>query len=199
MSGMNNGSANVKTGTTGLLLGLLLGVLLPPITWLMAFFLHRKYRGEGNPSDAKGIKIGVIISGILFILAGTALIALVGALSITTADTKEIHRAFQEGVALGHHTTCKSNLKKIATALEKWSRDHEGSYPDQLFELTEGRNNKYLLLIPTCPAADSDTYVYKHINNPEVFTVYCSGKHHENAGCSEDHPLFDSVNGLVEK
>ena len=49
---------------------------------------------------------------------------------------------------------CKSNLKVLSTALEMYSTDWNGLYPEQLSQLTPN----YLKTIPRCPKIDRDTY-----------------------------------------
>ncbi|MDO5297657.1 MAG: prepilin-type N-terminal cleavage/methylation domain-containing protein [bacterium] len=105
---------------------------------------------------------------------------------------------FVRARAQGHLTACKSNLKNIGTALEMYSTDHAGRYPSLTEGLTTGNNGGYLKIIPTCPAAGSDTYVYTSTMNPDVFTIYCSGSQHTVLDVSTNFPQFNSVQGLVE-
>ncbi len=95
---------------------------------------------------------------------------------------------------------CVSNLKQLATACEMYATDHVGRYPTSLSKLTEGYEGGYLKTILPCPAAGADTYSvsYSVTTNPDVFTIYCSGHHHELAGIPENNPRFDSVQGLID-
>ncbi len=179
-------SAKVKTGTTGLIIGIILGLFLPIITWIIALILHGNYRKSGNLSDAKGLKIGFLAT---FLVA-----CLLPLLALATILVPNFLRAR----AQGHYTACKSNLKNIGTALEMYSTDHAGRYPETLSVLTTGENGGYLKLIPTCPAAGEDTYVYKKDTNPDIFVIYCCGSHHTILDIPTDRPAFDSLQGLIE-
>ncbi|MDO5296826.1 MAG: hypothetical protein Q4F00_09360 [bacterium] len=96
-------------------------------------------------------------------------------------------------------TGCKNNLKNIGTALEMYSCDHAGRYPERLSALTQGQNGGYLKHIPTCPAAGKGTYVYTKNADPDVFTLYCSGSNHKDQGYAENSPGFDSLQGIIEE
>ncbi|MDO5295234.1 MAG: zinc ribbon domain-containing protein [bacterium] len=177
------GSAKVKTGTTGLIIGIILGLFLPIITRIIALILHGNYRKSGNLSDAKGLKIGFLAT---FLVA--CLLPLLAAIIVPN---------FVRARAEGHYTACKSNLKNIGTACEMYCCDHEGRYPESLAELTTGENGSYLKLIPTCPAG-SGAYGYKKATGPDLFVVYCAGHHHEALDIPENRPAYDSVTGLIE-
>lgn len=105
-----------------------------------------------------------------------------------------------ESRSQGHLTACKSNLKNIATALEMWSTDNDGKYPDSLAELTPN----YLRFIPSCPAAKADTYstTYRKFQREGqdygAYEVYCKGHYHAEAGLDEDYPRYNGYDGLVE-
>jgi len=92
---------------------------------------------------------------------------------------------------------CNSNLKNIGTALEMYSVDAHGRYPHTMEKLVPD----YLKLIPTCPAAGTDTYAksYTYTTIPDRYTMFCSGHYHENAGLKENHPQYNSVEGLIDK
>lgn len=73
-------------------------------------------------------------------------------------------------------TSCKSNLKNTATALEMYSVDNHGYYPANLAQLTPN----YLKIVPNCPSTGSDTYsasYLSHCRPLEVSRVWCP--HHE--------------------
>lgn len=105
---------------------------------------------------------------------------------------------------------CQSSLKNIGTALDMYKKDHNECYPDDLKSLTPD----YLRSIPKCIngyAGDSPglrfyekkyglffgEYQYLVSTDKKVFTVYCKGKNHKEVGIPENHPLFDSISGLV--
>lgn len=103
----------------------------------------------------------------------------------------------------GRLTSCKSNLKNLATACEMYSTDFKGHYPPSLSLLTPN----YLKLIPNCLAARADTYsaTYQSVppqeekNEPGAYTFYCRGKHHAKANTPENYPQYDSYQGLIER
>ena len=105
-----------------------------------------------------------------------------------------------------HLIKCKTNLKNIATALEFYSSDNQGSYPLKLSKLLRpGPNGRpYLTEIPTCPAAGCVTYEnYRVCATPDTFSFCCEGMNHfgvqplnpvnfprydAEVSCAEDHP-----------
>ena len=199
MSASNDNVGNtVKTGTKGLIIGLLLGVILPPISWIAAFIIHNNYRKDNNISEAKGVKTGAIISGIMAAAVGTLLFVLLGTMAVAMTQSEDFQRGFQRGVADGQARSCEKNLIKIAGALEMWAADHNGRYPGSLYELNADSNGRYLKHIPLCRAAGTASYVYTRTDDPAAFTVYCKGKHHEKAGYSENRPAYNSQTGLIK-
>jgi len=80
----------------------------------------------------------------------------------------------------GSISTCQSNLKNIATALDMYASDNTGHYPEKLGNLAPD----YLREIPTCPEAKLDSYSpsYEVYFDPDpknsIFTIYCSGYNH---------------------
>ena len=107
---------------------------------------------------------------------------------------------FAKARSQGQLSACKSNLKNIGTALEMWSVDNNGEYPKSMAVLAPG----YLRMIPTCPAAEADTYseTYRLIKSEEhgytYYEVYCKGSHHERVGCPENYPRYNGESGLME-
>lgn len=101
---------------------------------------------------------------------------------------------FKGAKGQGQATACISNMKNIGTALEMYSTDNSGHYPDSLTKLTPD----YLRIIPTCPAAGKQTYIdsYQVSQNPDAYTFYCIGDNHSDAGIPENHPRYDSSNGI---
>lgn len=98
----------------------------------------------------------------------------------------------------GPLTSCKSNLKNIATALEMYSTDNAGRYPDSLERLTP----QYLKALPSCPCAQRVTYSqgYRRHAQPDRFSVYCYGFNHETAGIQlPNYPRYYNEQGLVER
>ena len=103
----------------------------------------------------------------------------------------------------GQFTACKSNLKNIGTALEMWSVDYDGDFPEKLEELTPN----YLRVIPECPTAGVDTYSgsYTHTDGTKQdpssgkYEFFCRGHHHNDLGVPQDHPRYNSLEGLISR
>ena len=104
---------------------------------------------------------------------------------------------FIRAKARGRLTSCKSNLKTIATGLEMYATDNQGVYPPNFDLLTPD----YLRVIPTCPGAGVDTYSldYRVHHQPEGYTFYCSGLNHESASVARNYPQYNSTQGLIER
>ncbi|MCE7870130.1 prepilin-type N-terminal cleavage/methylation domain-containing protein [bacterium CPR1] len=106
---------------------------------------------------------------------------------------------FIKARAQGQLTSCKSNLKNIATALEMYSTDNVGMYPGGLGTLTPN----YLKIIPNCPSAQADQYTgaYFQATLPDAFSVSCGGgPNHSAANVTvANYPQYSSYQGLIER
>ncbi|MCD4786288.1 MAG: serine/threonine protein kinase [Candidatus Eremiobacteraeota bacterium] len=103
-----------------------------------------------------------------------------------------------------HAFSCSTNLVGISLALEKYAKVHQGKYPDSLKDLTP----RYIKSIPTCSAADYDTYsasykkgvVSTRVSGKEVYgeiyTIYCRGNFHRDAILGRNRPRFVKGKGL---
>ena len=82
-----------------------------------------------------------------------------------------------------------------------WASDYKGKYPKQLSDLVGGENGGYLKQIPTCPAAEENTYSasYKISADGKQFEIYCSGHKHKVMDVPPNKPAFNSETGLIEK
>lgn len=93
---------------------------------------------------------------------------------------------------------CISSLKNISTSLEMYSTDAGGRYPLRLSDICP----RYMRIMPTCPAANKQTYEYVRSEHPDLFTVYCKGKYHigskRESYPKENYPQYDSIQGLIE-
>jgi len=102
-----------------------------------------------------------------------------------------------------NYLVCRNNLKKIASALEKYAGDNDNRYPKKLSQLAP----YYMKAIPTCLAAEKDTYggSYKYQSGdpkkdiPDVYTFYCEGHYHKSVGVSPNYPQYNSITGLIPK
>lgn len=174
-----------------LILGLFLG-LLGPFGWIIAYFLHKSFKNSYDLDGAKSLKLGTLITGI-----GSTVLTLACVAIFFLLVGPQINQARGQG----HLTACKANQKNIATALEMWAADHKGKYPKQLSDLIGGENGGYLKQIPTCPAAEKDTYSssYKRSADGKKFDICCSGHNHEVMDVPADKPAFNSDMGIIEK
>lgn len=106
----------------------------------------------------------------------------------------------------GPLTACKSNLKNLGTAMEMYSTDWSGRYPQNpAVQLVPN----YLKTLPECPAAGTDTYsstfelgpkaTYNTRSFEDYYFVYCRGNHHSNVGIPVNYPQYNGMMGLVER
>lgn len=113
---------------------------------------------------------------------------------------------FMKARARGQITACKSNLKNLATALEMYSSDNRGHYPESLDKLIPGN---YLRKIPTCPSRhfwgrdmSSHDYTYEVVSKPANFSMVCKGDHTEAyrgfSGDPHGYPQYQSTTGLLD-
>jgi len=137
--------------------------------------------------------------------AGFTLIELMIVIAIIAILAAILVPNFLKARAQGQLTACKSNCKNIATALEMYSSDNGGRYPvtANFTSLLTGGN--YLKLIPTCPAAGSNTYgpVYSAQTTPDTFSFFCSGNNHAKAytgfsTASVGFPQYSAEAGLLD-
>lgn len=63
-------------------------------------------------------------------------------------------------------TTCKANLRNLGTALEMYSTDIQGRYPQTLAQVAPD----YLKALPTCPSSGL-TYRYARAEQPDARTL----------------------------
>jgi type II secretory pathway pseudopilin PulG len=94
-------------------------------------------------------------------------------------------------------TQCQGNMKLIGTALDAYRYDNQDRYPQNLKMLCP----KYLSAIPTCAAAEKDTYsnLYTTNENGSIYTFFCAGSYHRIARLAENCPQYSSIGGLTSK
>ena len=89
----------------------------------------------------------------------------------------------------GRYIACCSNLKNLGTALEMWSTDYEGKYPESLTQL----NPSYLILMPSCPNSQGRAYGYEK-DGELNYKLTCSGDHSELGG---KPPIYNGEQGII--
>ncbi|MBM3465622.1 MAG: hypothetical protein FJX76_26325 [Armatimonadetes bacterium] len=90
---------------------------------------------------------------------------------------------------------CSDNLKKtIVVALEMYGADHNQRFPLELSALLP----TYVKKIPTCPAAEIDTYSkgYRVTGEGDGYVVMCLGHNHGGANLEPDFPQYSSSEGF---
>jgi hypothetical protein len=127
------------------------------------------------------------------ILSSLAMLALV-ALTLRYLHYKDPQRQLTE---------CKSNLKNLGTAMEMYSTDWSGHYPNRLLKLVPN----YLDALPTCPTCEAMTYQMEY--GPEAshneagfhdyYYLYCEGHNHSRAGVPENIPAYDGIVSTHER
>ena len=137
--------------------------------------------------------------------AGFTLIELMIVIAIIAILAAILVPNFLKARAQGQLTACKSNCKNIATALEMYSSDNGGRYPTPTNLTSKLTGGNYLKLIPTCPAAGSDTYspAFSSVQTPDSFSFYCDGNNHSKAytgfsSVSAGFPQYSAESGLID-
>lgn len=88
---------------------------------------------------------------------------------------------------------CGTNLRTISIGLEMYASDNHGLYPKNLNQLVPN----YLKTMPTCFAAQRDTYSPSYHRRGAKGGVFCcQGSFHADAGMAANQPSFDSSSGL---
>jgi hypothetical protein len=92
-------------------------------------------------------------------------------------------------------TACKSNLKNLGTAMEMYSTDFQGRYPEDMNKLVP----EYLEEIPNCPAANRATYrletgvdaTHNDAGFKDYYYLYCGGENHTAVSVPSDLPAYN--------
>ncbi len=71
---------------------------------------------------------------------------------------------------------CRSNIKLLAAALERYAGSHDGHYPHRLAQLIPDNLSR----MPQCPAAGADTYSGGYFVSDDLrsYRLECAGHHH---------------------
>jgi hypothetical protein len=95
----------------------------------------------------------------------------------------------------GAFWACQSQEKYIGSVLDIYAADHQHRYPNSLATLVP----KYLVTVPTCPSAGSDTYSASYqVNQSRTrYRFCCQGDNHAHYA-SQNEPCYDSKQGLQD-
>ncbi|HEY4001071.1 MAG TPA: prepilin-type N-terminal cleavage/methylation domain-containing protein [Candidatus Xenobia bacterium] len=128
-------------------------------------------------------------------LQGFTLIELMIVIAIIAILAAILVPNFIRARAQGQLTSCESNEKNSGTAFEMYSTDNAGHYPTTMTSLTPN----YLKIIPTCPAAGTDTYTatFQQTSPPDGYSFYCTGVVHSSVLGLDNYPQYNSTQGLV--
>lgn len=94
----------------------------------------------------------------------------------------------------GEYTACKTNLRNIATALEMYATDNNGTFPPTLDRIAPA----YLKVLPVCSHHGEDTYSTAFQSTTSAYTILCAGAWHRAQGSSPNYPQYTSDTGLLE-
>jgi hypothetical protein len=103
----------------------------------------------------------------------------------------------------GQLTECHSNLKNLSTAMEMYSTDWSGHYPDRFEKLVPN----YLKTLPACPVSGAVTYEIEYgaeaphneCGFQDYYYLYCAGEYHSRAGAAENCPALDGSMSFLER
>lgn len=95
-------------------------------------------------------------------------------------------------------STCESQIKNLATAIEMYSSDWKGDGPETLQHLTP----EYLRTIPLCPAGKGVPYGYSitvrdKAGHAKGWEISCQSKGHSRVGIPDGYPRYNSKEGLL--
>ena len=96
---------------------------------------------------------------------------------------------------LAQLSACESQLRNLAAALENYSTDYKGFYPDNSLDVLFSQ--KYMNK-PVCPSNRSE-YGYTCDNSQGVhrYTIWCNGWHHTVVDAVEEgYPQYQNDTGL---
>lgn len=93
---------------------------------------------------------------------------------------------WERGRSSGAVTGCRSNLRLLGKALDRYAKDHDNRFPAKMSDLTP----KYVRMFPECPHAGTNTYDSGYMPSADRrhYTLACHGNHHHDDGLGSDEP-----------
>lgn len=112
-----------------------------------------------------------------------------------------VSNSFTRAEAQQEVTHCKINLKNVGAAMEMYSTDNNGRYPNDPALLIPN----YLKTLPQCPSAATNTYMFEVGENAtgntkkyrDYYFLYCGGENHLAVGVPADSPDYNGIVGSV--
>ncbi len=89
-------------------------------------------------------------------------------------------------------TACCYNLQRVGAALDAWSSDHDGAYPQHLQDLVP----KYIADLPRCPV-DNGAYAAGYQPHGDDYVLTCPGDRHAGCNVPDGYPRIDTENGIT--
>jgi prepilin-type N-terminal cleavage/methylation domain-containing protein len=126
-------------------------------------------------------------------MKGFTLIELMIVISIIAVLSAIMIPNFIRARSTAKFSACQENFHTLATGLEEYANENGSKYPNALAVVVPS----YTKVIPTCPAAASDTYSsgYAVTSNPDQYTLVCVGQYH--GGIGVNYPQYTNSSGLI--
>ena len=125
-------------------------------------------------------------------MLGLTLLELLTTICIIALLASIIVPRFWKANSSATYAGCAENLRNVATAVIAYQSENAERYPPNLGVCTP----HYINRIPTCPAAQVDTYSasYRLSSDLAVFTIFCQGSYHDSD--IPNIPWYSSDRGL---
>lgn len=100
---------------------------------------------------------------------------------------------FMRARAQGMMSSCQSNIRNIAAAVESYATDNSGRYPSAVSKITP----EYTTKLPPCPSCKVN-YSYTYTSVPDSYTIWCGGAEaHTVIDVNQGFPQYDSQQGMT--
>jgi prepilin-type N-terminal cleavage/methylation domain-containing protein len=100
---------------------------------------------------------------------------------------------FMRARAQGMMSSCQSNIRNVAAAVESYATDNGGRYPSVINRITP----EYTTKLPPCPSCKV-SYSYTFTQVPDSYTIWCGGAEaHTVIDVRQGFPQYDSQQGMT--